>query len=275
MTSWSHAMRWMRPAVLGVIGCCAVGAHGCGGQETQLLTTGVLDNEEGEGGGAAGGGTAGSSGGTAGSSGGTAGSSGGTAGASGGTAGSSGGTAGASGGTAGASGGAAGSSGGAAGSSGGMAGASGGNGDGPGTLTVSFTTAPAGGNYAPRNIVAVWIEDSTGRFVRTIGRWANRRVRYLLSWNAAAGAGDADAVSGATRSSHASTLTVTWNGTNKAGQVMPAGMYKIRMELADRDSSSPTQNNQGSFTFEKGAASTQTGANGNFNNVQISYTPAP
>ncbi len=262
-------MRWMRHAMWSLLGCCALVAQpGCGGQETQLLTTGVLDAEDEGGAGSTG--HAGASGGNAGASGGTAGASGGNAGASGGNAGASGGNAGASGGTAGASG-----SGGTAGASGGTAGASGGNGDGPGTLTVSFTTAPAGGNYAPRNIVAVWIEDSTGRFVRTIGRWANRRIRYLLAWNAAAGPGDADAVSGATRSSHNGTLTVTWNGTSKAGQVMPAGMYKIRMELADRDSQSPMQNNQGTFTFQKGAASTQTGANGNFNNVQIQYTPAP
>ena len=31
------------------------------------------------------------------------------------------------------------------------------------TLTVTVTTTPAGGPYAPRNVVAIWIEDEIGR----------------------------------------------------------------------------------------------------------------
>ena len=43
----------------------------------------------------------------------------------------------------------------------------------PGTLHVTTLTSAAGGNYAPRNIVAVWVEDSNGVFVKTLLAYAN------------------------------------------------------------------------------------------------------
>ena len=43
------------------------------------------------------------------------------------------------------------------------------------TLQLAVTTTPGTGNYAPRNVVAVWVEDNNGAFVKTIGRWANTR----------------------------------------------------------------------------------------------------
>ena len=41
-----------------------------------------------------------------------------------------------------------------------------------GTLSVSVTTSSTGGNYAPRNIVAIWIEDSSGKLVKTLLAYA-------------------------------------------------------------------------------------------------------
>ncbi|MEZ4358772.1 MAG: DUF2271 domain-containing protein [Kofleriaceae bacterium] len=144
-----------------------------------------------------------------------------------------------------------------------------------GTLTVQLTTTPAGGNYAPRNVVAVWIEDAAGAFVKTIGRWSAARTQHLVSWRAGAGTADADAVSGATRQNHNAPLTVTWNGKNRAGVDVPDGTYKVRMELADRNSTTATQNNQGTFTFEKTPAGfTQSTAGGGFTNVSITYSQA-
>ncbi|MBX7098444.1 MAG: DUF2271 domain-containing protein [Myxococcaceae bacterium] len=141
-------------------------------------------------------------------------------------------------------------------------------------LTVSFTTTPAGGGYNPKNIVAVWIQDSNGAFVKTIGRWAGTRKSHLVAWNQSAGSGDADAVSGATRPNHSATLNVTWDLKNKAGAVVPDGKYTIRMETCDANSSSASQNNQGTFTFTKGSApSTQTTSGGGHNAVNINFTP--
>lgn len=63
----------------------------------------------------------------------------------------------------------------------------------------------------PGGIVAVWVEDSTGAFVKTVGRWAASRRSHLVAWTTKAGAADADAVSGATRADHAATLSLAWD----------------------------------------------------------------
>ena len=141
-------------------------------------------------------------------------------------------------------------------------------------LTATFTTTPAGGTYAPKNVVAVWIEDSGGTFVKTIGRWAAVRQSNLVAWTTAAGANDVDAVSGATRANHNGTLSVTWDLKTKAGVIVPDGTYTIRMELTDRDTNVTTTNNQGTFTFVKSALPQTQAAlsNGGFTNVSINFS---
>jgi hypothetical protein len=140
-------------------------------------------------------------------------------------------------------------------------------------VTAKFTTTPAGGPYAPRNVVAVWVEDGSGAFVKTIGRWAAQRKQYLLQWTAKAGANDADAVTGATRQDHTQMIQAVWNLQNKQNVVVPDGTYTIRMELADSDGGTT---NEGTFTFVKGPnPQVQANlANGGFNNVTISYAAA-
>ncbi|MBK9033033.1 MAG: DUF2271 domain-containing protein [Myxococcales bacterium] len=142
------------------------------------------------------------------------------------------------------------------------------------SLQVTFKTTAHGGNYAPRNVVAVWIEDPAGTFVKTVGRWANTRRSHLVAWTAKAGAADVDAVSGATRPDHVPTLNLTWDLKNRAGAEVPDGTYTIRMELADRNSSTAAENDQGTFTFVKnGTSATQTNlTSGGFNTVGITYT---
>jgi hypothetical protein len=144
------------------------------------------------------------------------------------------------------------------------------------TLTATFTTTPNNGPYAPNSVVSVWVEGPGGTFVRTIGRWSLARTQHLVAWTLKAGLNDADAVSGATRSDHATPLTVTWNLTDKQGQVVPDGTYTIRMEMADANSTTAAQNRQGTFTFVKsGTAQMQSAlANGGFTNVSINFDPA-
>jgi len=49
-----------------------------------------------------------------------------------------------------------------------------------GTLAVSVTTSSTGGNYAPRNIVAIWVEDNSGKFVKTLLAYANVWYRVAI-----------------------------------------------------------------------------------------------
>jgi hypothetical protein len=120
-----------------------------------------------------------------------------------------------------------------------------------GTLTVTTTTSSTGGNYAPKNIVAIWIEDEQGNFVKTLLAYAQNRKTHLNTWEASTTAAGSpfntvDAVSGATRTSHA-TRTCTWNCTDVNGTLVPDGIYKVRLELTDKNSTG----NYSTFTFTK------------------------
>ena len=77
-----------------------------------------------------------------------------------------------------------------------------------GAVTITFTSSPApASNYAPNNVLAVWIEGPGGTFIKTIDRQALARVQYLVAWRAKAGANDMDAITGATRGSGAASDT--------------------------------------------------------------------
>jgi len=148
----------------------------------------------------------------------------------------------------------------------------------PGTAgadaVVTYTTTQHGGNYAPRNVVVSWVEDANGAFVKTIGRWANARKSHLVGWIAKAGNNDADAVSGASRQDHSQIVTATWDLKNKAGNEVPDGTYTVRMELADSNSSTAAQNDQGTYTLVKGATATTLSAvkSGGFT-ATLKFTP--
>jgi len=142
-------------------------------------------------------------------------------------------------------------------------------------VSVTVTTTPNGGQYAPKNIVAMWIEDGAGKFIKTFDRFSKTRTSHLVAWVAKATLADADAVSGATRPDHANPITATWNLRDKLGALVPDGTYTIRMELADSNASQPAQNHQGTFTFVKsGSPQQQSGlSNGGFVNVSIDFQP--
>ncbi len=106
-----------------------------------------------------------------------------------------------------------------------------------GTLKVTVTTKAAGGQYAPRNVGAVWIADSGTKFVKTLYLWAQRRRSYLSHWGSATSAAGlsnnvVDAVTGATLSNHG-VRTATWDGTNTSKTPVPDGAYKVCFELCD------------------------------------------
>ena len=153
------------------------------------------------------------------------------------------------------------------------------------SVTVEMTTTVTGddaapGYFAPFNLWAVWIEDAAGNFVKTIGRNDSAAyMQHMVTWTAASGgrAVDTDAVSGATRADHGGPLSLTWDMTDRAGQVVPDGVYTIRMELADENTAGtgglPEHNNQGSFTIDKNGVGSMTGplSDGGFNDVEITY----
>jgi hypothetical protein len=144
-----------------------------------------------------------------------------------------------------------------------------------GSLRITMTTTTQAGTFAPNNVVAVWLEDAAGTFVKTIDRHSGVRTQHLVAWRTAAGAGDTDGVSGASRLDHGTPITLTYRLKDQNQQVIPDGTYTVRMESTELNAVAANENNQGTFTFTKGAvADTQTGlSNGGFTNVSIEFTP--
>jgi hypothetical protein len=104
----------------------------------------------------------------------------------------------------------------------------------PSELSFSVLTKSLGGRYAPRNIGAIWIENASGQWIKTLAVWAFIRERYLTRFRTAAAGNRVDAVTGATLSQH-TTHSVTWDLTDATGTPVPDGDYRVVIETTDRD----------------------------------------
>ncbi|MBK9033260.1 MAG: hypothetical protein IPL61_18640 [Myxococcales bacterium] len=89
-------------------------------------------------------------------------------------------------------------------------------------LRIVVRTTPFGGRYQPKNIGAIWIETASGQYVKTVKRWANRRLRYLTRYNAASGGDITDAITGATLTSPSPTTSPGTSPTAPAARSRPA-----------------------------------------------------
>lgn len=121
-----------------------------------------------------------------------------------------------------------------------------------GELSVNVSTSQFGGRYAPRHIVAIWVEDESGNFVKTLVAYAQRYITHLNTWEASTNnAGSmydrTDATTGATRNTH-SPISTLWDGTNFTGSDVPDGNYRVCMELTDQNATG----NYSYFNFTKG-----------------------
>jgi hypothetical protein len=137
-------------------------------------------------------------------------------------------------------------------------------------LTVSVVTGTAGGNFAPNHVVAIWVENSAGTFVKTLTVYAQARGYDLTNWESVSGGNTTDAVTGATQSNHG-TIYGNWDGTDTKGITSPDGTYRLCMELTDKSSTG----NFSFFTFTKGSvAQTQTPPNvPSFSSISIKWVP--
>lgn len=141
-----------------------------------------------------------------------------------------------------------------------------------GSLSVSVTTSSSGGNFAPKHIMAVWVEDSIENFLKTLLAYADRRIQYLNTWEAATDAkgimyNRTDAVTGATRTSHG-TRTCTWDGTDYNKNAVPDGKYYVCMELTDKHATG----NYSRFAFIKGESNSASPANvPSFSSISIDW----
>ena len=107
----------------------------------------------------------------------------------------------------------------------------------PGDVTLTFRTVTANGSYAPRHVLAVWVEDEN-TFVKSRLVRANNRKQYLYTWIAASSYNEIDAVTGATLNSH-QTHMIEWDCTDLDGIEVPDGNYTIYVEFTERHAQGP------------------------------------
>jgi hypothetical protein len=142
------------------------------------------------------------------------------------------------------------------------------------TLSVTVTTTAPGGNYAPRNVGAIWIADSSGKFVKSLEVWGRQRLSRVVAWNSATRAAGVagntvDAITSATLSSHR-THKETWNCTDYNEATVPDGTYRVYFEVADSNGGGPNIFE----TFTKGPSPAMVQASmSNFQNIMIAFTP--
>jgi len=143
------------------------------------------------------------------------------------------------------------------------------------SLAVTVTTVSNGGSYSPKNVGAIWVENSSRTFVKSLDVWAATRIKHLTLWNSATAAAGlpsnkVDAITGATLSSN-QTHNVSWNCTNTTGAIVPDGDYYVLFEMDDDNSTGPNA----SVAFTKGPTATHlTPANArNFTGISLAFTP--
>ncbi len=139
----------------------------------------------------------------------------------------------------------------------------------PGTVSFTVKTLSAGGNYAPKHVLAIWVEKD-GVFVKTRKAMANQRKQYLYTWKAASNYNVVDAITGSTLSSH-QTHTVEWDCTDLDGNIVPDGNYTMLIEFTDKHAQGPLY----SIDFMKGTeAIALTPPNQQyFINMEFTYEP--
>lgn len=124
-----------------------------------------------------------------------------------------------------------------------------------GVLSVSFETQTLGTapHWGPSNMGAVWIEDASGTYIKTIERWVSQlRERSLYHWQTHACTNawpEPDAVSQASLAEPAKHHS-TWDSKDLHGKVVPDGMYYLLIEVTETETAyGPLV----AYAFEKGA----------------------
>lgn len=141
-----------------------------------------------------------------------------------------------------------------------------------GEISFQITTKNYIAEYSTKHVMAVWVTEDNGTFVKSLLVLAATRKYDLVAWNAASSGNEVDATTGATQSSHIA-RTITWDCTDIAGDEVEDGTYRLNIEYTSNDAGfdvGPTAN----YAFSKGVDNqSYTPSNTNsFENISITYT---
>jgi hypothetical protein len=145
-----------------------------------------------------------------------------------------------------------------------------------GTLTFSTTLTSHSGRYGSGHVVAVWIENASGTFIKTrlvMAKSSHTLNNHLPKWKSNSNQNVVDATTGATLNSYSSPISIAWDATDISGNIVPDGTYQVWIEESWDEGSSGTSFT--SISFVKGAdpqnlSPANTAA---FTNISLSWTP--
>lgn len=152
-----------------------------------------------------------------------------------------------------------------------------------GTLTFTFTPVSHTGYSGTKNVLAIWIQSSTGTFVKTkLRRAGSGTSDHLPTFAVNAGGTAGNCLSAATNTVSATTgatlttftaKSITWDGTNVSGVQVPDGSYRVAVEECWNHGT--TAKTVRYFNFTKGPNSDiQTPANdANFTGISLQWIP--
>jgi len=105
---------------------------------------------------------------------------------------------------------------------------------GPCTFTFNATTSTANGQFAPRNVGALWIEDASGKFVKSLEVWGAQRLGNLTAWETNSGGNTTDAITSATHNNHGP-HSDHWDCTDTSRAPVVNGAYQACVSFAEDD----------------------------------------
>lgn len=122
--------------------------------------------------------------------------------------------------------------------------------------------------------MAVWIENNSGKFIKTLLVYGNKRKTHLNVWESStslAGStfNSVDAITGATQTNYA-LRNCSWDGTDFNRMNVSDGDYKLRIELTDKSETG----NVASLNFTKGPNSYKLNSSNipGFTSVSLNWT---
>jgi flagellar hook assembly protein FlgD len=140
-----------------------------------------------------------------------------------------------------------------------------------GSVTFTIKTIAKSGGFSPKHVLAIWIEDNSGKLVKNLELSANTRKQYLYTWNTVSGGSATDITTGATLTSH-KTHSKTWDCRDKSGTLVPDGSYKIRTEFTSEHAQGPLD--AVTFTKASGAITLNPAASTYFTDINLAFTPS-
>ena len=155
-----------------------------------------------------------------------------------------------------------------------------------GTLTFTFTPVTKSPCYsASKNVLAVWIENNAGTFIKTKLRYCcgGSTIDHLPTWSVNAGgslgncssANTTDATTGATLTSFTA-KSFTWDGKTgpaATATLVPDGVYKVMIQETWNHGTSGTATTTYTFTKGPNKDSQTPAATANITGVTLNWIP--